>query len=373
MSMEVGSIGSWSIGDSARERIMQFKKTGLSVHVAACGAAGICSWAAAAGVNYDVTIVTSQSSIESDTSLSVPLSGTFMGDYDAVANPTGTKTIPGVFGGSGNNPINYSASLVADGTFVTVPSGGFEMNIDTSTLSFTLGGLSLDFLSGDTAAIAATMNINYSTFHTQNPSAIFIGGFTIPIPLGEAVLTELSATQTGGSVPGVLVPAGKNTYTFATVVPVDLLATIEVAGQIFGGTPVPFVLPVAGSVAFGGETVVITLSGTNTFEESQPIDPPVTFTDQPIDLPTVLPPGGTAHLLFGGSIASLDVAQSLTFDIVADAAAQLEPADLNGDGTVGAQDLAILLGAWGSSGPGDLDGNGSVGPEDLAIMLGSWS
>lgn len=48
-------------------------------------------------------------------------------------------------------------------------------------------------------------------------------------------------------------------------------------------------------------------------------------------------------------------------------------ADLDGDGVVGPADLALLLGAWGSSGPlADLDGDGSVGPADLALLLGAW-
>lgn len=48
------------------------------------------------------------------------------------------------------------------------------------------------------------------------------------------------------------------------------------------------------------------------------------------------------------------------------------PADLDGDGSVGSSDLAILLGSWGASGVGDLDGSGAVGSGDLAILLGSW-
>ncbi|MBL9119955.1 MAG: hypothetical protein JNL80_08585 [Phycisphaerae bacterium] len=339
----------------------------------ALGAVAIANAICHAGVNYDVTIVTSQSSIDSTTNLSVPLTGTLIGNWNARTNPTGTKTIPGLFGGSGNNPIGYSATFVADGSFSTVPSGTFQMNVDTGSLSFTLDGLTLDFLSGETAGVDATLNVNYSSFHTQNPTAIFPGGVTIPLPLGEALLTELSASQTGAAVAGILVPSGPDSFTFATAVPVDLLATIEANGQVFGGTPVPFALPIAGTVTFGGESVVITLNGTNTIEETQAIDPPATFENQAIDLPTVLPPGGTAHILFGGSIASLSVTQSLTFDIVADAAAQLEPGDLNGDGSVSAPDLAILLGAWGSSGPGDLNGDGTVGAADLALLLGAWS
>ncbi len=46
--------------------------------------------------------------------------------------------------------------------------------------------------------------------------------------------------------------------------------------------------------------------------------------------------------------------------------------DLDGDGSVGATDLALLLGQWGTEGSADLDGNGSVGASDLAILLGAW-
>ncbi|MFO0826845.1 MAG: hypothetical protein U0572_01740 [Phycisphaerales bacterium] len=48
------------------------------------------------------------------------------------------------------------------------------------------------------------------------------------------------------------------------------------------------------------------------------------------------------------------------------------PEDLDGDGSVGASDLGILLGAWGTSGPGDLDGDGVVGATDLGLLLGAW-
>ena len=52
-----------------------------------------------------------------------------------------------------------------------------------------------------------------------------------------------------------------------------------------------------------------------------------------------------------------------------------EPADLNGDGVVGAADLSILLAAWGSTkgNAADLNGDGTVGASDLAQLLASWS
>jgi len=53
--------------------------------------------------------------------------------------------------------------------------------------------------------------------------------------------------------------------------------------------------------------------------------------------------------------------------------AQPCPADLDGDGQVGATDVATLLGQWGAfGGSADLDGNGEVASADLAIMLGAW-
>ena len=49
-------------------------------------------------------------------------------------------------------------------------------------------------------------------------------------------------------------------------------------------------------------------------------------------------------------------------------------ADLDGDGVVGAGDLAQLLGAWGSNPdhPADFNGDGAVDAFDLAYLLGKW-
>ncbi|MFO0826594.1 MAG: right-handed parallel beta-helix repeat-containing protein [Phycisphaerales bacterium] len=47
------------------------------------------------------------------------------------------------------------------------------------------------------------------------------------------------------------------------------------------------------------------------------------------------------------------------------------PTDLTGDGATGADDLGVLLGAWGSA-AADLDGDGTTGASDLAILLGAW-
>jgi len=50
------------------------------------------------------------------------------------------------------------------------------------------------------------------------------------------------------------------------------------------------------------------------------------------------------------------------------------PQDLDNDGTVGAADLAILLGNWGACAgcPADFDADGFVNAADLAVLLGNW-
>jgi len=49
------------------------------------------------------------------------------------------------------------------------------------------------------------------------------------------------------------------------------------------------------------------------------------------------------------------------------------PADLDGDGQVGAEDLAAALGSWGpGEAPSDFDEDGAVDGYDLAALLGSW-
>jgi hypothetical protein len=47
------------------------------------------------------------------------------------------------------------------------------------------------------------------------------------------------------------------------------------------------------------------------------------------------------------------------------------PADLDGNGDVGASDLATLLAAWGTAGA-DLGGDGFTDAADLAALLASW-
>ena len=66
--------------------------------------------------------------------------------------------------------------------------------------------------------------------------------------------------------------------------------------------------------------------------------------------------------------------KKIQLTVPTDGGAGGNPSDLNGDGVVNAQDLAVLLAAWGSNAPGaDVNDDGIVDGKDLAILLGSWN
>jgi hypothetical protein len=75
------------------------------------------------------------------------------------------------------------------------------------------------------------------------------------------------------------------------------------------------------------------------------------------------------ELRFTDGSSGLYLLEAMAVDVVV--------GDLDGNGSVGAFDLALLLGSWGpcvdpNDCPADLDGDGSVGAADLATLLGNW-
>ena len=96
-----------------------------------------------------------------------------------------------------------------------------------------------------------------------------------------------------------------------------------------------------------------------------------------IDESGLLEPGVYTIEAHTGSFIDNDVPPSLSGEASFDFVFEVEmacAADLDGDGTVGAFDLAELLGSLGKCEgcPADLDGDGAVGPFDLALLLGNW-
>lgn len=75
--------------------------------------------------------------------------------------------------------------------------------------------------------------------------------------------------------------------------------------------------------------------------------------------------------VYDGTVPGLDVVGDL-IPAILEQEPEL-PEDLDGDGVVGAGDLAVVLSSWGAGGgPADIDGNGTVDSKDLARILSSW-
>ncbi len=321
---------------------------------------------------FNCTVNPTTSTVVQTTDLSSPFSGSFIGNYEATTNPTGTKTLPGLFGGSLNTAITYSASFALAGDIASHPTGALTLGVDTKALQVRVASLNLDLLGGVPGVLAATLNINYQTFHTTQPTAIYPGGVTIPVPVGNGSVTTLRATQTGPAVLGALVPQKNGSYTFAVAVPVDLVTVATLLDQpVADGTPTPSVLPLTGTITVSGNTMTAAIAIANQSTTTQPITA-APFVDLPLAIPTVLPAGSTANVLMSGTVTSVTVGSNLTAALAIDGVRAPVLGDLNGDFLVNSLDLAILLDAWGGTGPADFDGNGVVDSRDLSVLLSEW-
>jgi polyhydroxybutyrate depolymerase len=90
-------------------------------------------------------------------------------------------------------------------------------------------------------------------------------------------------------------------------------------------------------------------------------------------------PGGSAELwTINGAPHSPELVPDFSRQVLehlfAHPKPSLCPEDLDGDGSVGFQDLLLLLAAWGPCGgcAEDLDGDGEVGFQDLLLLLAGW-
>jgi len=338
--------------------------------VAGLAGLAIASAGAATAEVWQVEVLPAQSDAEIVQDVAVPFAGTLIGDYDAKTNPGGTRTVPGVFGGSGNNPIPYEASFGIDGVATTAPTGSFEFDWTSGAATALISSLFVDLVGAAAPELDVTLTIEFSTFRTFNPDSLFPGGTAIPVPLGTATLASLSATQTSAASLAI-VPLKGGAWGFSGVVPVEIAGTLLVQEQPFELGPLASAIPISGTLVegAGGIELIASFEGEQAFD--QPIDGP--FPEQLVPLPTILPPGGTANVIFSGTIERIVGVAGLSGTLVAASAANDPVGDLNGDGTVNGADLAIMLADWGDAGvPADLDGNGVVDGADLSILLGNW-
>ncbi len=300
-----------------------------------------------------------------------PLAGTFKGNYDAVTNPTGTLTIPGYFGGSGNNPIAYTASTRMSDTVNSHPAGSFVLAVnEVGVVAVT--GFTSDLLNGTPGSVGVEMTIAYPSFHTVAPTSIYPSVGAVTIPLADGALKVATAVQSGPAI-GTRTETAPGTYTVNVAIPVTVVASGSAGGQPFGSDPTPAVLALTGTLTVNGSTATFTATSAST-EPIGPLAPPPPIVDQAFPLPTVLPSGGTANLLISGTFSEGNGTATLNLSIDAAGTANAVPGDLNGDQIVNASDLTTLLSAWGTADSiADINHDGTVNGGDLVFVLGNWT
>ncbi|MHC5028261.1 MAG: CE1 family esterase [Planctomycetota bacterium] len=100
-------------------------------------------------------------------------------------------------------------------------------------------------------------------------------------------------------------------------------------------------------------------------------DPDACPAEQPLNIAFVL----EFWEIVGGRHALLltDAGRTAIFDYFDAHPRAACSADLDGDGSVGASDLVLLITSWGGGGgAADLDGDGSVTVADLVLLIGAW-
>lgn len=323
--------------------------------------------------NYAFSIDQDGSSIQQTLNVSVPLNGTLIGNYDATTTPDGTRTLPGIFGGSGNNPINFTATAVLTGSNVVSPQGAFTIAIDPSGTSAIIDGFQMDVLGGEIATVAATFNLVYDTFRTVSPTGFFIGGIELPIPLGDIELLSWTLEQTEPATFALVDSAGGSDLT--GIVTFNTVFSFSFLGEELVTDPLPFVLPLVGTLVESGENLELGFISDFVFE--QPVAAIKTpIEDVPLPVPTILPPGGTANLLLSATSAEGTTAGEWSSTIIAlgEPSGCTASPDIDGNASVNGADLAALLSRWNQNGgPADLNCDGTVNGADLTEMLAAWT
>lgn len=262
--------------------------------------------AALAQLPFDFVIQPAQSGFSATLGVAANTTGTLIGNYDPKSNPTGTRTKPGLFGPFGpeeNVPVNMTLGLGLGGSPQSQQTGNFRLTLNPAAGTVMLAGYQTNLLASGSVGLDATLSLETDTFRTRNPTSVYIGGIPIELPIGEATLSELRAEQTADPALGVLQTLEPNRYAFLVAPLVTLTATLDVFGNPIEapGTPTPFLLE--GEIVVNGASAVLT--SLRTLTQEQVLEPGLALPEFPLDLPTILPPGDTAHLLLNLTLSDI--------------------------------------------------------------------
>lgn len=219
--------------------------------------------------------------------MDLPLTGTWIGNHDAVTNPTGTRTLPGLFGGSGNNDIAFTGLVRTDVAISdTVPAGSFTARFDPASGRLRMADLDLDLLQGRTGTLTTRLIITFGSFRTISPSSTFFGVSNLSVPYGDGTLSSARAMQTLDAQSQATVAAGGG-WNFTMDVPVNLLATGQTQGMPFESTSVALLRLQGHLDVVDGRLV---LSGSTQDSQQAVVPAPPPFAGVPLRCPRCCPP-----------------------------------------------------------------------------------
>ncbi|QOJ00262.1 MAG: hypothetical protein HRU70_07075 [Phycisphaeraceae bacterium] len=320
---------------------------------AACVALSLATGVSSAAVDTFIFRLVDPSRVTIEPAIAVPFQGTLIGDFDPQANPGGTQTRPGFIGGSGNQPVPLNVTLGTGSDAPSTPAGSLRVDADPDTGVVNVSFLDLDLTASGGLEVPVTLTFLFETFRTFNPNSLYPGGIPLPIPLGQAGIANLRLQQLGESGPGTLTPDGPGVFTFAAAVPVSISLEASFLGQTFPLPAFPAILPLVGRLDTTGPSPVLEASFTGGFSQPLPPDlvaqiPPIE--NQPLGLPTILPPGQTANVLL--NLVATAAELGLTADATLTARGTPHcPADFNNDGFVDCFDHEAFIEAFEAGSP----------------------
>lgn len=259
------------------------------------------------------------------TDFSASTAGTLIGDWDADTNSGGTRTKPGFFGSFGATenvevPVSLGFGLGGAINSRTASTFGLDANLGAGTVA--MSNFTADFLADGPISLPASISLAFDSFRTRNPDSVY-PGVPLDLPFGQLSLVALTATQVGGAAPGTLSPAGGGVNDLNLLIPVTIQASFEgLGGQMFDLGPLPVVLPVQGELAVSGQTASLTASAA--IDLANMAQPGAALPQFPLGLPTALPPGDTANLLF--DLMLDEIGASIDATLTLDATGTLVPA-----------------------------------------------
>ncbi len=287
---------------------------------------GILSAAPAGAAVFAFSTTPAGSSLAGNVGLTAATAGTLQGNYDAVNNPTGTRTKPGLFGTFGaaeNVPVPVTLTPALTGPVSSQPVASFQLAVDEAAGTVLLSGFSINLLPAGPLTLGTSVSLRYDSFRTRNPDSLFIGGFPVTLPLGSGELSSLIGEQDGPEAGGTLTAVASGLYDFSVGGLMLVSGTFDGALGNTALPPVPVPWVFQGRIGIAGDAAQLTMS--TAFEFSQSTGPGAALPGFPLALPTILPAGGTADLVFNLTLSQLEAELTSTLTLAAQGTAVPEP------------------------------------------------